>query len=297
MKLLQKLIKSLRERKLTQDEWFKAVSRSYLKPPVTVDGKPLPKFPSDQIQINTTGQAGVATLREAFIFYQDCVENFKVLGSAIEPHHQLLDYGIGWGRIARFFLKELPLENIHGLDVMEDFVAICRETFGSNNFHVTTPFPPTTIPDGKFNFIVGYSVFSHLSEEACFRWMGEFHRVLAPGGMIALTTRGRPFFDFCESLRDKGHSGYLRALSTMFDDFGDARARYDREEFVHSNKQGVNGGGAMTAEFYGETFIPEGYARTAYAKQFILQKFLFNPTRQTHPIMFFRKKEISKEQK
>lgn len=290
MKMLSKVTRLFKKNSLTQDEWFNAICNSYLKPPVVVDGKTLPMFPPDQIQINTTGQAGIETLKEAFIFYQDCVENFKVLGTPMEPYHQLLDFGAGWGRISRFFLKELPLENIHGLDVMEEFVQICRQTFRSENFNVTAPFPPTSIPDEKFNFIVGYSVFSHLSEEACSRWMSEFHRILAPGGMIALTTRGRPFFDFCESLKGKGHSGYLNALSVMFDNIDDARARYDRGEFVHSNKDGVNGGGAMTAEFYGETFIPEAYARNSYAKQFVLEKFLFDPARQTHPIMFFRKR-------
>lgn len=274
---------------LTHDEWFKTIGDSYLKPPVMVDGKVLPKFPSDQIQINTTGQAGIATLKEASIFHQDCVDNFAALGAAIRPEHHLLDFGVGWGRIARFFLRELPLEHIHGLDVMAEFVQICRETFASDNFNLTTPFPPTDTPDGKFNFIVGYSVFSHLSEEACKRWMTEFHRILAPGGMVALTTRGRPFFDFCESLKGQNHSGYLQALSLMFDDFGAARASYDRGEFVHSNKEGVNGGGAMTAEFYGETFIPEQYARSAYADLFVLEKFLYDPVRQTHPIMFLRK--------
>jgi Methyltransferase domain len=280
---------------LTQDKWFNAVCDSYLKPPVVVEGKTLPKFPTDQIQINTTGQAGVATLKEAFIFYQDCIETFKALGTPMESCHQLLDFGVGWGRIARFFLRELPLENIHGLDVMEQFVQICRETFENDNFSVTNPYPPTSISDEKFNFIVGYSVFSHLSEEACSRWMQEFHRILAPGGMIALTTRGRPFFDFCESLKNKGHTGYLNALSLMFDDIDVARTRYDKGEFVHSNREGVNGGGAMTSEFYGETFIPEQYARVAYAQQFTLEKFLFDPARQTHPIMFFKKNKINPE--
>jgi hypothetical protein len=123
--------------------------------------------------------------------------------------------------------------------------------------------------------------------------MREFNRILAPGGIVALTTRGRPFFDFCESLRGKGHTGYLNALSNMFDDFDDARARYDLGEFVHSNRKGVNGGGAMTSDFYGETFIPEGYARSAYSDSFNFEKFLFSPSRQTHPIMFFRKKQES----
>lgn len=91
-------------------------------------------------------------------------------------------------------------------------------------------------------------------------------------------------------MKEKGHTGYLNALSNIFDDFDEARARYDKGEFVHSNRDGVAGGGAMTSDFYGETFIPEEYARTAYSDMFILEKFLFDPTRQEHPIMFFRRK-------
>lgn len=274
----------------TPEDWFKTVVTSYTNPPVTHNGRILPKFPPDQIQINTTGQAGEATLKEAFIFYQDCIANFAHFGFPLSGDHQLLDFGVGWGRIARFFLKELPLENIHGVDVMDEFVQICRETFGNENFHTTTPYPPTLFPDEKFNFVVGYSVFSHLSEKACALWMDEFHRILKPDGIVALTTRGRPFFDFCESFKGKGHTGYLDALSRMFDDFSAARKRYDQGEFVHSNGEGVNGGGAMTAEFYGETFIPEQYARRAYQQKFSLERFLFDPARQSHPILFFKKK-------
>jgi len=284
------LLKRMREFMLTQDEWFKAICESYTNPPVFHNGLELPGFPSDQIQANTTGQAGINTLKEAFVFYQDCIENFKSLGTPIQPENTLLDFGVGWGRISRFFLREVPLDNIYGLDVMDDFVTICKQTFRNDNFQVTTPFPPTQIPDEKFNFIVGYSVFSHLSENACSSWMREFSRLLAPGGIVALTTRGRTFFDYCESLKGKGQTGYSGALSKMFDDFSDARKRYDQGEFVHSNQEGVNGGGAMTADFYGETFIPEQYAKSAYSEQFVLEKFLFDPARQSHPIMFFRKK-------
>jgi hypothetical protein len=35
---------------LSQHEWFTAVCESYLNPPVVVDGKELPGFPSDEIQ-------------------------------------------------------------------------------------------------------------------------------------------------------------------------------------------------------------------------------------------------------
>jgi hypothetical protein len=120
--------------------------------------------------------------------------------------------------------------------------------------------------------------------------MEEFHRITKPGALVALTTRGRPFFDYCESLRGKGYGGYSDALSTMFPDFNEARRRYDSGHFVHSNSYGVTGGGAMTADFYGETFIPEQYAATAYNAHFKLERFLYDPARQSHPILFFRRK-------
>lgn len=274
---------------ISQDEWFKAICASYKTPPVFIDGQKLPAFPSDTIQINTTGAAGVNTLKEAFIFYQDCVETFGTLGRPIKPDASLLDFGVGWGRIARFFLRELPLDNVHGVDVTSEFVDICRHTFESDNFYVTPPFPPIAMAAGSFDYVVGYSVFSHLSEKACREWMKEFHRITKPGGLIALTTRGRPFFDYCESLKGKGLGGYPDALSMMFTDFSEARKRYDLGEFVHSNANGVTGSGAMTSEFYGETFIPEQYARVAYIDNFTLERFLFDPARQTHPILFFRR--------
>jgi hypothetical protein len=59
-----------------------------------------------------------------------------------------------------------------------------RFPFRSDNFRVTTPFPPTHLDTEQFNFIVGYSVFSHLSEDACAGWMKEFNRLLVPGGSL-----------------------------------------------------------------------------------------------------------------
>ncbi|MDC4203441.1 MAG: class I SAM-dependent methyltransferase [Candidatus Manganitrophus sp.] len=243
--------------KIGLDEWFELVSQSYLAPPVSHKGKTLPAFPSDIIQANTTGQSGVATLKEAFIFYKDSVEAFEAFGKPVLESSRILDFGVGWGRIARFFLRDLPLDNIYGVDVTREFTEICGKTFQSENFLTCQPHPPTSLPEKYFDFIVGYSVFSHLSEGACMAWMKEFSRILVPGGIVALTTRGRPFFDFCENqkkkkeglyltlrnfLNKKKPSGYLEALGELFEDFDAARARYDRGEFVHSNVEGVGAG-------------------------------------------------------
>ncbi|MFC1688839.1 methyltransferase domain-containing protein [Pseudomonadota bacterium] len=276
-----------------EDQWLSSILESYNNPPVFYRGAKLPSFPPDELQINTTGQAGYPTLKEAFVFYSDCIEAFSECGLEVNRHRKVLDFGVGWGRIARFFLEQIPKENIFGIDVTQDFVDVCKETFDSQNFSVCAAFPPTELEDNSFDYIVAYSVFSHLSESACRQWMEEFHRILKPGGMVAVTTRGRPFFDYCESLKIGNPEGYSAALSQMFDDFDEARQRYDRGEFVHSSADGVTGGGAMNSSFYGESFIPKQYAESAYEQKFRLKKFLFSPPRQTHPIIFYQSEKMS----
>ena len=284
--------------KIGLDTWFGMIKESYLSPPVLFRNVNLPSFPSDLIQSNTTGQCGLPTISEAFVFYRDCVSTFSELGCAIQEENRVLDFGVGWGRISRFFLRDVPLENIYGIDVTSEYIDICKKTFDSSNFGACQPFPPSAFPSDYFNFIVAYSVFSHLSEEACMQWIKEFSRILAPGGMVAITTRGRPFFDYCESQRINSNSlvgakrttPYMSALGRLFDDFDIARVRYDNGEFVHSNARGVTGGGAMDGSFYGETFIPEEYARTAYSSFLDFERFIFDPRYQSHPIIFLRKR-------
>jgi hypothetical protein len=65
-----------------------------------------------------------------------------------------------------------------------------------------------------------------------------------------------------------------------------AKARYDRGEFVHSNAPGVTGGGVLDNGSYGETFIPERFAREALGG--ILPLFEFH-VGEGHPILFFEK--------
>jgi hypothetical protein len=72
----------------------------------------------------------------------------------------------------------------------------------------------------------------------------------------------------------------------MFPDFDNARARYDRVEFVHSNADGVTGGGVLDAGFYGETFIPERFAREILGETLNVTEFYSG---ESHPIIFFKK--------
>lgn len=275
---------------IISDDWFGLLCKSTKDPFTEYNGYRLPSFPTETLQQNTVGKSGEHALSEAFKFYQACSVRFKKMGLPLTVDRSLLDFGCGWGRIARCFIKDISPSNIFGIDVTPEFIDFCKIAFRSNNFIANAPLPPTPIPNNRFDFIVAYSVFSHLSPTACHAWMKEFHRILVPGGLVAFTTRGRNFFSVCEGLKGRASDGYSTALSELFEDFEDARRRYDAGEFVHSNIPGVSGGGKMNSSFYGESFIPMPYAQTAFSSQFEFYEFVYDPSNIEQAILFFRKR-------
>jgi SAM-dependent methyltransferase len=218
-----------------------------------------------------------------------CAETFERLGRPLKRASIVLDFGVGWGRVGRFFLNDIAPENLIGIDVDHTLVTMCRSLFSASRFEICSSHPPTELASRSVDFVVGYSVFSHLSEAACIAWMSEFGRLLRPGGIAALTTRGRWFFDYCASLRDTVTDGYTRGLATLFSDFESATARYDSGELVFSTNSDV-AGGVRDSSFYGETFIPESYAARAFPDM-KLAEFQFEAGHHTHPIMFFVSQE------
>ena len=235
-------------------------------------GETLPKFPSVEMQQNTTGLSAEAALRQAHAFYRDVDHACESIGRGMRPETRVLDFGYGWGRISRVFMEKVSVDNIYGVDVDPSFAAMTADLFGSDHFGVCAPFPPTAFADASFDMVIAYSVFSHLSEQACTQWMGEFARLVRPGGIVAWTTRHESFFDFCRWAADQGDttSGYIQALGKLFPDLDDARRRYRNGELVHATSEGVGGGGPRDVSFYGETWIPERYARERFAEHFSL---------------------------
>lgn len=262
--------------KISQSDWLSRVNASMTDPSVTSPfGNLMPRFPSEDLQRNTTSLSGEQALRQAHSFYEDICSALDSSGNMIEPTWEVLDFGSCWGRISRFFMRDVPLENIHGLDVEQKFVDECKQLFCSENFQVCTPTPPSPLQDSSINLISAYSVFSHLSEHAFLAWMGEFHRILRPGGVLAFTTRNDGFMDYCGSLRDRVDSltGYAKALAMMMPDIKGAKKRYNAGEFVFVTDKGLGGGGAMNESFYGEAFIPKAYVKGALGEIFELLDF------------------------
>ena len=184
----------------------------------------------------------------------------------------LLDFACGYGRHARFYMKDIYPGNLYGSDVMSDFIEICRSTFSLNNvcdvqFDLNNPFPPLKHNSEKFDIIIAYSLFSHLSEDAHFAWLKEYYRVLKPAGLVFLTIRQQAFLNslsnslaYCEDL----NKGYMRKLQETLGS-ATVQKRFDNGEYIFTP---TGGGRDLTNDFYGDTVIPTEYIHNKWSELF-----------------------------
>jgi hypothetical protein len=201
-------------------EWLEMLAQSVTTSVPFREG-PLPRFPPDELQIRTVGSAGVGAIREAGMCQNGVNKRFAASGLFANENKTLLDFGGGWGRISRCFLRDFHARNMIAMDISDVHLNQFRDDFPGPRLIKCHVFPPTDLPGESIDLNVGYSVFSHLSELACNAWMNEFSFLLKAGGLVAVSTRGRAFFDW-----DKAHS-QAKDIAPMLPDYDEAKAKYD----------------------------------------------------------------------
>lgn len=229
----------------------------------------LPGLPDDATQRAFIGSAGDGALGEAFSFYEICLDKIAALGGRpLGRDSRVLDFGCGWGRTIRFFMRDVPVDQLVGVDCMPRAIDLARQTNPWCRFALIPPLPPLEGPDfpsAGFDLIYLYSVFSHLSEEAHELWLREFHRLLRPGGLLLATTWAREYIIRCGRARHGDTLGTHPGSLGAFQGTTDWLARYDRGEFCHSP---VGGGDALSSSFYGESCIPRPYVEARWSRTF-----------------------------
>lgn len=110
-----------------------------------------------------------------------------------KPFHQLqnvLDWGCGPARIATHALTYLNRHNqthaYFGADIDRMAIEWATREIGNNFLHVGLS-PPLPYNDDFFEFVFGYSVFSHLDLNNQGQWLSELSRICTPKGVIAVT--------------------------------------------------------------------------------------------------------------
>jgi len=237
-----------------------------------VDGITLPGFPEETIQIESVGSAGETTIGEAFSFYSLIKGHAEKIGQPIRPETKILDFGAGWGRTIRCFLRDADPSNLHGVDVSERYLTAARKT-GIGNLRIISPTGQLPYPDQSFDIVYAYSVFTHLPKHVQDIWLPEIARVLRPGGLFVATVEPRRFYDFVKGLNDetKAKHVWYRMLSDALAKVPDAGDQLEKEGFLFLPTNGI--------DTYGDTVMTPEYIEANWTKSFRILDYLDDSNR------------------
>jgi len=272
----------------SDEEFLEILCRAETEP--VINDVFMPGFPSKEFQRGTVGSSGAETLRNEGWQFTRLIKHYATrLNRSIDESTKILDFGIGWGRMIRFFFHEIPSESIFGIDVDPKMISICNETLHTGNYSITTPRPPTDFSDNSFDIIFAYSVFSHLHYDVAEDWIIEFSRILKKGGVLITTTEGLHFLDNCENLKrnpDEQISVWHKQIANCFDSIEEVREKYKHGEFIYAP---TGGGETRDKSFYGEAVIPEAYIKEVFGKHLLLRDFFEDLDRCSQAVFVMQK--------
>ncbi|CAI9121128.1 class I SAM-dependent methyltransferase [Brytella acorum] len=263
----------------SDEDWLSILVSSLQIP--EIDGAHMPRFPPDDLQREIHGHSGEVSLHEAHVFYREIKAYCSYVGRPVMPETRVLDFGCGWGRVTRLFMKDVRPDNLFGVDSTSRFLIEARRCNPALNFLSCQLVPPLLMGDGTFDLITSWSVFSHLDEFLAGHWIREFHRLLRPGGIAILTTQSRRFIGFCAEMRARRASGmrlehgWYEACADSFTDEAHANSRYEAGMFLHAASVQA----PHPQAHYGEAIIPRNYVVKQWGSLFRLVEFLDNPVR------------------
>jgi hypothetical protein len=154
-----------------------------------VDGRFGPRWPTEQMQRGYAGIHGPVLLRRALDFV-----NMLAADGAFKPGWKALDYGCGWGRFASVCLSKGSPEQLDLCDAWPHTLRLLGELGYSNRvFKVSELLLPGELSEGEYDFVLSFSVFTHLSRRAFERNIPIIVSALKPGGKFYFTVRHGEF--------------------------------------------------------------------------------------------------------
>lgn len=150
----------------------------------------LPAMASDAVQDSWTGSHGHTLLKQTATFVRSLSYNYaRLTGSSLQDA-AVLDFGCGWGRIARLMWYFTAPANLVGVDPWDASMAECRKA-GMGDTFLRSDYLPERLPvdDGRFDVAYAFSVFTHLSEEAALSAFAAIRAAMREGAILLITIR------------------------------------------------------------------------------------------------------------
>jgi len=262
------LAQAAQTQQISDSDWLDAVLDSVSNPKATIGEIQLPGFPEKETQTITIQDGATENmLRGAFKLYSHVKDAAARNGSPLNKDTRVLDFGCGWGRIARFFLREIDKKNLHGAEALSELAAACNKTFDSDQFLTIDQQGDLPFEDKKFDIVFANSVFSHLTLELNLSWVEEIHRVLDDKGMAMLTIIDEEIFTRMIESKQKDwleKVGFNKEQNL---------AELDKGEFIwkSTNRQG-------NLEGYGLAAIPLSWIEANWSDKFRVVEYIHDYT-------------------
>lgn len=195
-----------RFRDLDDDLWAVLLSRECSRYPNI--RALLPGAPEPDLQVRWNGASGLELLNQSKAFYAKAVDRFERHGSTQLPGARILDYGCGWGRLTRFFARDVAPGSLCGCDPVQSILDVCEETRVPADLRICD-FVPERLPfEEGFDLVFSFSVLTHISEAAHLSVLRAIHASLKPGGILVVTIRPPAYLALSDlmhpALRDLG---------------------------------------------------------------------------------------------
>lgn len=155
-----------------------------------------------------------AFLEEGALIADSVLQALRDAGAAGPALRRWVDFGCGSGRVARHLIPAVAATEYTGLDVDPPAIRWCRRNL-PGRYLAIAPDPPTPLPGACADAVVAVSVFSHLDPESEEAWLGELERLLAPGGVLLVSTHSDRLTWELPHLTPR-HLGELAASGRLF---------------------------------------------------------------------------------
>jgi len=143
---------------LSHEDWISFLAGRNTHHSALVELPAAPPLPPADFQAAFVGSSGLEAMQEAGEFYRRA---HAVLGRGEKRTiGRLLDFGCGWGRIYRVFLRDTP--ELVGVDIDGRCIAACQAAMPCGSFQVCEPEPPLSFPDGSVDVVESGKLFETL---------------------------------------------------------------------------------------------------------------------------------------
>ncbi len=150
----------------------------------------LPRMASPEAQLGWTGKAGHELLLHTVDFCRILGLHYHAIAGRPLAGEAILDFGFGYGRIARILYWFSNPDRYCGVDPMQSSLDACAADGVLGRFRKIDYLPRAIEPFGlRFGLLFAYSVFTHTSRNATLTGLRNLRALATGRGVLAITIR------------------------------------------------------------------------------------------------------------